>query len=158
MSNSEDHIEAGRKRPAQGVLIASDQPTIVFITVCADKRRPWMAAREVQASLQTVWKEAQAWLVGDYLIMPDHVHFFCAPRDLRFTLRAWVKYWKSLFSRRHLDMPWDWQEGCWDTRLRSPEHYHDKWVYVQENPVRKGLVKTPQEWPYQGRLNPLRWG
>jgi putative transposase len=32
-----------------------------------------------------LWQnEATAWYVGHYLIMPDHLHFFCAPRDLHF--------------------------------------------------------------------------
>ena len=158
MSLAGGHDEAGRKRPAKGVFIPPDQPTIVFVTVCTHQRRPWMASRAVQTSLESAWSEAQAWLVGDFLLMPDHVHFFCAPRDLSFTLESWMRYWKSQFRRRHLDTDWEWQVGCWDTRMRTSEQYHEKWIYVQENPVRKGLVKTPGDWPFQGRLNALRWG
>ena len=32
--------------------------------------------------------------------MPDHLHLFCAPRDLNFTLDAWVTYWKSQFKKK----------------------------------------------------------
>ena len=51
-----------------------------------------------------------------------------------------------------------WQEGKpWDTRLRRSESYQEKWQYVRENPVRKGLVENADDWPYQGMLNVLPW-
>jgi len=51
-----------------------------------------------------------------------------------------------------------WQEGKpWDTRLRRWENYEQKWRYLQENPVREGLVGDPAEWPYQGMLHVLQW-
>ena len=50
-----------------------------------------------------------------------------------------------------------WQRDCWDTQLRNAAHYDDKWQYVALNPVRKGLVQTPDEWPFHGVLHELRW-
>src|SRR5262245_56798986 len=79
----------GRKRPARGALISISQPTIVFVTVCAEKRSRWIAQKSVQESLEQVWGEADTWLVGSYLLMPDHLHLFCAPRDLNFTFQRW---------------------------------------------------------------------
>ena len=147
----------GRKHPARGVLISLGQSTIVFLTVCTEKRVPWLAQKAVQESLEQVWREADTWLVGYYLLMPDHVHLFCAPRDLNFTLQQWLSYWKSQFKRKHLDKPWRFQRDGWDTRLRRSESYTDKWNYVCENPVRKGLVAKPEDWPFWGMLNVLPW-
>jgi hypothetical protein len=45
----------------------------------------------------------------------------------------------------------------WDTQLRRHESYDSKWEYVINNPVRAGLVKEPDDWPFQGALNVLRW-
>jgi REP element-mobilizing transposase RayT len=89
--------------------------------------------------------------------MPDHLHLFCAPRDLSVTLANWVKYWKRMFSRAVANPSWVWQSGHWDTRLRRTENYEQKWAYIRENPVRKDLVKNAGDWPYQGMLNVLRW-
>ena len=50
-----------------------------------------------------------------------------------------------------------WQPNSFHHRLRRQENYTEKWNYVRENPVRKGLVKTPEDWPYQGMINNLRW-
>jgi hypothetical protein len=40
---------------------------------------------------------------------------------------------------------------------KRSENYHEKWEYVRQNPVRKGFVPSPDDWPYQGILNELRW-
>jgi hypothetical protein len=45
----------------------------------------------------------------------------------------------------------------WDTQLRRQESYDSKWEYVISNPVRAGLVKEPNDWPFQGELNVLPW-
>jgi len=78
----------GRRHPAEGVLIFRDQPTIVFVTVCSRKRRPHLANDSVHNALRESWRAATAWLVGFYLIMPDHVHLFCAPESEDHTLES----------------------------------------------------------------------
>jgi putative transposase len=149
--------DIGRKRPARGVHIYPDQPTIVFLTICAEHRKPWVADSLVHEHLRAAWQSAQAWLVGYYLLMPDHLHLFCAPHDLSFTLEKWVTFWERQFRRLHKDANCCWQPSPFHHRLRREESYAEKWNYVRENPSRKGLVKTPDEWPYQGMENTLRW-
>jgi putative transposase len=149
--------DIGRKSPARGVQIYSVQPTIVFLTACAKDRKLWFANAAVHESLRAAWQSAQAWLVGYYLLMPDHVHLFCAPRDLDFTLEKWVTFWKRQFRRLHQDPNARWQAHTFHRRLRREESYTEKWNYVRENPLRKGLVKDANDWPYQGMMNSLRW-
>ena len=146
-----------RKHPARGVFITPDQPTIVFLTVCTKDRQPWLTQAHVHQALREVWTSATVWMVGWYVLMPDHLHVFCAPNDLNFELNTWVTYWKRQFSRLHLPGTGAWQRDGWDTRLRRSESYAQKWEYVRQNPVRKGLCATPEEWPYQGELNVLAW-
>ncbi len=150
-----DDIE--RKHPARGVHIYSSQPTIVFLTVCARDRKPWLADPAVREHLRAAWQSAQAWLVGYYLLMPDHLHLFCAPQDLSFTLEKWVTFWERQFRRLHQAANCRWQSNPFHHRLRREENYAEKWSYVRENPVRKGLVKSAEQWPYQGMMNTLRW-
>ena len=50
-----------------------------------------------------------------------------------------------------------WQRDSWDTQLRRHESYGSKWEYVINNPVRAGLVKEANKWPFQGELNVLPW-
>ena len=54
--------------------------------------------------------------------------------------------WKSVSSRRIAATlaiePPIWQSDYFDRYLRSSESYSDKWQYVEQNPVRAGLVET----------------
>lgn len=149
--------DVGRQRPARGVHVRSGQPTIVFLTICTRDRRQWLAQGAVHETLRAVWQAADAWLVGCYVLMPDHVHLFCAPRDLNFTLEQWMKYWQSRFSKTHKNPDWRFQSNAFHHRLRREENYYQKWDYVRQNPVRQGLVANPEDWKFQGRLNDLPW-
>lgn len=146
-----------RRHPARGVLPTPHDPTIVFLTVCTKNRTPWLATSMVHAHLIGVWQKAQAWRVGRYVIMPDHLHLFTAWIDGSVELDHWVRYWKSQFTKSFKGERGEWQSGHWDTRLRGVNAYESKWEYVRENPVRHGLVATCTDWPYQGELNLLDW-
>ena len=85
---------------------------------------------------------------------------FSAPR-LNFRPRCSNVGWNSggLTTRcwpRAGDKP-IWQKDFFDRQLRSGESYHQKWLYIVENPVKPGLVARWEDWPYQGELNVLQW-
>jgi REP element-mobilizing transposase RayT len=50
-----------------------------------------------------------------------------------------------------------WQNGFFDHLLRGGESYAEKWNYVRMNPVRAGLVEQPDDWPFAGEIEALRW-
>jgi putative transposase len=73
----------GRQTPARGAHIFLGQPNVSFVTVNTKDREPWLGTTTMQAELVRIWRdEALAWRVGYYLLMPDHLHFFCSPYDL----------------------------------------------------------------------------
>jgi REP element-mobilizing transposase RayT len=152
-----------RRRPASGVVETENGPTIVFDTVCVFGRIGWLANDEVHTLLVNVWQEAKAWLVGRYIIMPDHRHYFATPGMTPVPFENWVRYWKSQFTKRYKrdhggeQRPAGWQSNDWDTRMRSEQAYEEKWEYVRMNPERRGLVALAEKWPYQGELNEIRW-
>ncbi len=135
----------------------SDGPTIVYVTVCTRRRAPWLATEAVHEGLCEVWTEADAWMVGRYCILPDHVHLFAGPGAHDVPLDHWVQFWKSRFSKMALLGTGRWEPGQWDTRLRNGESYDEKWEYVRNNPVRHGLVTHADDWPFEGELNVLDW-
>ena len=135
------------------------QAVIVFLSVCTRQRKCILAHGDVVQLLEESWRSASSWMVGRFIVMPDHVHLFCAPLEAEARpLAQWVRYWKSSVSRR-----WPrageqpiWQLDFWDTQLRRGHHYAEKWEYVRQNPVRAGLVRRSEDWPYQGELHELR--
>lgn len=136
---------------------------LYLITCCTRNRRPVLANPAVAQVLVTSWREAEAvhgWLVGRYVIMPDHVHFFATPlADRAKTLSKFIECWKR-WTRRELQkqgIAIGWQREFFDHLLRSSESYGAKWEYVRMNPVRARLANTPDEWPYQGQFTALAW-
>jgi putative transposase len=178
--------EIGRKHPVHlEVHDRRDTPIIVYLTVCTTRRKPILANPAAHELLLASWREARLWLLGRYVIMPNHLHLFCTPAinyggtsfvssqtslsevanlgrhsgRLSNALEKWVEFWKSHSARHWLNPEHApiWQRHFWDTQLRRDESYNQKWHYVVENPVRAGLVKHACDWPYHGEMNELRW-
>ncbi len=150
-----------RKSPAhQPILDISKRSNIVFLTVCSSERKQIFDNENAYLLIRQSWAIESSWKVGRYVILPDHIHMFCAPAILiAEPMTSWVKYWKSYVSRRwpFIEQQPIWQKGYWDRQLRTGESYSAKWNYVRNNPLRHGLVKDPNEWPYQGELNVFHW-
>ena len=179
-----------------------NRSVILFVTVIVDQRLPVLANDLAHACTRKAWQTVCGWIVGRYVIMPDHLHFFCSPATFPpEDFHRWVRRWKAQVSRTfpmclrvgwartsvsmapqrersRLSRPDDWaatsaappavavvpkrfrplfQPDCWDRQLRSGGSYSQKWQYVRNNPVRKGLVANADDWPYQGEINVLQW-
>ena len=148
-----------RKRPAHPVPVQRhNEPVILFVTVCTRDRAPVLATAVAHAALRRGWSEEGEWIVGGYLIMPDHVHLFCAPGvSGTGAVKDWCGRWKRVVSRRTPEAKGRWLPDCWDTQMRSQEHYLRKLAYVLCNPVRRGLVEHAEDWPFRGSMNSLPW-
>jgi REP element-mobilizing transposase RayT len=88
--------------------------------------------------------------------MPDHWHAIIAPPGEKRTVSDLVGAVKSLATRTARRMglkPPLWQRGFHDRVLRADEGPENFAVYVVANPVRKGLVKEGESWPW-AYLNP----
>jgi len=138
-----------------------DNP-IYFVTTCTDRRRKILANAQTAAILIEEWrnaKERHAWYIGRYVIMPDHVHFFCAPGYQAQDLSTFMKLWKEWTSKRIkkecVIQGNIWQKQFFDHLLRSNESYVQKWDYVFYNPVRAGIVKYAVDWLWQGEIEIL---
>jgi putative transposase len=135
---------------------------IYFVTTCTFRRRTILASSEIAAVFSDEWRNARerhGWAIGRYVIMPDHVHFFCSAELDAKPLPKFMQFWKQWTSKRiarelkiHGRL---WQAEFFDHVLRSSESYSQKWDYVRENPARAGLVKDADDWPFQGEIEDL---
>ena len=135
---------------------------IFFLTICTAKRCPLLGDADIQQQFIVFCRasdeKANIW-VGRYVLMPDHIHVFVLAEDSAAVSR-WVgslKKYLAVFWKTHgLAAPF-WQEGFFDHVLRSNDSYAEKWVYVEQNPVRAQLVNDSKDWPYAGEIHPLMW-
>ncbi len=146
-----------RKHPAHGILRLDGQPRVIFDAVCTKSAKPWLACNEVHKLLCDTWRKATGWLMGRYVILPDHLHFFAFDEKNDTNYDNWVTYWKSQFSRRYGKPKCRWLTDHWDRRIRNQDVYEDKWEYIRWNPVRHGLVENPEDWPFQGEIHKTIW-
>ena len=131
---------------------------VYFITFCTADRKPILATDAVHQNFRTFSKNALQYgvVIGQYVIMPDHTHFFIrmAP-DQR--LGTTIRLLKRSLSAAITDPLPHWQPGFFDHLLRHSESYSEKWNYVRNNPVRAGWVESPDDWPYQGQIIEIRY-
>jgi putative transposase len=110
--------------------------------------------------LRKAWAAADSFLVGRYVLMPDHLHLFCSPVETGSGyMEPWIRYWKSLATQECPGVTKGelWQRDFWDTQMRSAENYATQWEYIRDNPVRRGLVAARSDWPFQGEIYPCGW-
>jgi putative transposase len=148
----------GRRHPTHhDPLDKFNRSTMVFLTVCTKNRKPVLANPIAHNALINWWRASTNWLAGKYVILPDHLHLFCAPGSNE-SLQKWVAYWKNRVARdlKTGEGPF-WQRDFWDVQMRMSTSYGAQWEYTRHNPVRHGLAASADEWPYQGEINLLDW-
>jgi len=149
------------RRPPRLPAIFQNTDPFYFVTFNTHERLPLLANETLHETWLTFARRAPdhgAW-VGRYVVMPDHIHLFVRlSADTEFA--PWVQSLKMVLGKELLRLGHQkphWQEGFFDHLLRSGESYEQKWEYVRQNPVRKGLCEQPEDWPYQGEITPLQW-
>jgi putative transposase len=85
-----------------------------------------------------------------WVVMPNHVHLLF--KVLAVPMAQLVGAWKGYAAKeanRTLGRDGKfWQDGYWDTFMRSEEHERRARKYIEANPVKAGLAVTAREWPW----------
>lgn len=119
-----------RRHPAHAAPIErGNQSVLLFLTICTKGRKMCLANNAMHARVVAAWEAASFWKVGRYVVMPDHIHLFCAPGSYPpHPLRCWVGFWKNAVARDVEDGVL-WQRDLWDRQMRSGDSYREKWQY-----------------------------
>jgi|tagenome__1003787_1003787.scaffolds.fasta_scaffold20769676_2 putative transposase len=131
------------------ILLNSEQAIIYFVTLCVKDRKPVLANEHVFRSIRETATQISRWTILAGVVMPDHVHFVVTPVEER-SLAAgdFSTGFKRILRQGLSTQNWEWQRGCFDRLLRSDENLKSKWVYIEQNPVRAGLVQNVGDWRY----------
>lgn len=127
-----------------------------FITICCAPRGLNQLCRPdigpgILESIQFNHRR-QYWYADLTVLMPDHIHLLLA-FPLGMSMDRVVAEWKKYVAKTHEVV---WQRDFFDHRLRGGENPRQKAEYIENNPVRAGLVARPEDWPYVWRAPP-RW-
>jgi len=108
----------------------------------------------VQASLLTF--NSQRYRLLAWVVMPNHVHVLFQPLN-GWTVAKIVAAWKKFTARKICDDLRDsgkgpsapiWHREYWDRYIRDQTHLAQVIEYIHLNPVKAGLVATPDHWPW----------
>ncbi len=150
--------------PRIPVWLPDDREVIYFVTICVADRKRVLANDHAFAAFKIVASKLKHWEIVAAVLMPDHLHVLVAPTEDRnadvgnfsAALKRWMREEMNKDGKRSAcptTADWRWQAGCFDRLLRSDESLEEKWLYVEENPVRAGLMKRFEDWPYRFAFN-----
>jgi putative transposase len=149
-----------------------------FITFSCYRRLPLLEtspARNIFVDALSTIRERYKFLLAGYVVMPEHVHLLISEtpqvtpslilrvlkqrvsRDLRKIHHdrstggcparrccEWVSGSTSV-----VDLPRFWQPRFYDFNVHSKEKKKEKLNYMHANPVERGLVIHPNDWPWR---------
>ena len=111
----------------------SEQNATLFIDVL----RSYVRARKFQ--------------VHDFVVMPDHVHLLITV-DKAMSIEKAMQLIKGGFSYRVKKecgyLGEVWQRGFSDVRVEDRDSFLRHREYIVQNPVKRGLVDSPETFPY----------
>lgn len=132
----------------------SSENQIYFITTVIHKRRKLFINLELCRNIILQMKrlddesyiESIAWV-----IMPDHVHWLFTLKE-EYDLATVVKKFKGQSARELNKLLGEkgtfWQHAYYDHALRKDEDIKKVARYIVANPLRAGLVKRIEDYPY----------
>lgn len=86
--------------------------------------------------------------------MPDHTHLLLCPKEQErgvwWSLSSILHSLKSFTSNEtNKLLKWKgsvWQDESFDRIVRDEDEFLEKWNYIRNNPVKRGLCTGPETW------------
>ncbi len=128
-----------------------DAPSTFFVTKSLRPKKP-VLDREVREAIVDAFAFAVRngrIYVRAFVVMPDHWHALVGLRE-PWTLPKFMHSFMSHVGARtstHLGSnKTAWQEGYYETRIKTARQFTYVAIYIEDNPVKKGLAATPEQW------------
>ena len=125
-----------------------------FITASAYMHQNLFQRNETaELLLRTIfrYRDANEFLVHEFVIMPNHLHLLISLEDGHGVGRA-MQLIKGGFShaigQTGSKLRAVWQPGYYEHRVRDTAEYSRICTYIHENPVRRNLVDAPEDYPF----------
>ena len=156
------------------------QGQLYFLTFSCYRRLPLLKtvrARDVFVRELGKVRDAMGFRLVGYVVMPEHVHLLISEpkqgtpssvlhklklrvaRQLRGRKkRASAAQLRLPFEERREEPPVFWQARFYDFNVYSRGKHMEKLHYMHANPVVRGLVTPPKDWPWSSWNNYYRHG
>jgi putative transposase len=133
--------------------IVSGQRTF-FVTTSTDRKRHLLQSERSATLLIDVlfhYRDLGEYRLHDFVVMRNHFHAQITLDETKTVERAMqlIKGGFSYRARKELGAKGTfWQRGFSEDRVTSREEFLTFRDYIYQNPVKAGMARTPEEYPY----------
>jgi putative transposase len=126
-----------------------------FVTMCCEQRiQVFLNGDRANWIVEVLRAETRRhqFVVDAYCVTPDHLHFLAfgkAPTSNLLALAKSIKQKTAYIYQQETSVRL-WQKNYYDYVPRTSEESKDVAAYIWMNPVRKGLCKNFEEYPFSG--------
>jgi putative transposase len=141
-------------------LAPQETRTYLVTAVTAQRRRLFQVASNAELLQHTIldYHRRGKFLLHAFVIMPDHFHALITP-DADVSLEKAMQYIKGGFSFRLKSKLDVWMRSFNESQIMTEEKFMNSVRYIEDNPIRKRLVSTPEAYLYtsagQGPFDPM---
>jgi REP element-mobilizing transposase RayT len=93
--------------------------------------------------------DGERYALHAWVVMPNHVHTMFTPQvgwALSQIAHSWKSYTANECNKVLKRKGEFWQPEPFDRYIRNERHYANAVRYIEENPVKAGLCKAPEDW------------
>jgi putative transposase len=134
--------------------------TYLVTAVTAERRSIFQVTATAELLERTIldYRNQGRFLLHAFVIMPDHFHALITPAP-DVSLEKAVQFIKGGFSFRLKSKLDVWMRSFNESQIQSEDKFRNCVRYIEENPVRRGLASTPEEYRFTsavfGPLDPM---
>jgi len=111
--------------------------------------------RDITMEALRYW-DASRWTVYAAVVLPDHVHGLVQPLmdkeggtfDLAQIIHSVKSFSAHQINRERQNQGSVWQDERYDRIIRDEAEFIEKWEYIRNNPVKRGLCEKPEDYPW----------
>jgi REP element-mobilizing transposase RayT len=148
----------------------SSNEDVFFLTICTADKQPYFSDPNISRAIvdELEYRRASKEIkLFCYCIMPDHLHMLISLEENytkkkgafgERTLQNWVSAFKrhtARISAQISNIRRLWQSNFYDHVLRREESLVEICSYILNNPVRRGIVLSWEEYPYSKMVDDL---
>ena len=124
-----------------------------FVTKCLEPRKKVLEGTIARAICETLgyYAENDKIMLAAFVVMPDHWHALFAVlngepiKKKMHSMGSWIGRSVNNHLRKH---GVKWQDGFYETRIRSSKQFSYVLHYIEQNPVRAGLTQQKENWQW----------
>lgn len=123
-----------------------------FITFSCQHRDSLLAEPRARDIFLGIFERTRRWygfFVCGFVVMPEHVHLLMSePERSRLAVALQMLKQNTAHRLRPIEGSPFWEPRYYDFNVWSEAKRIEKLRYIHRNPVRRGLVKRPEDWPW----------